>query len=57
MSKRSSDEKPLGTVSIPYVSEVSEKFKRISESSNSRIVFKQTYFGKLFEKTKPVKYK
>jgi hypothetical protein len=39
-SRLSKEQKPLGSVCIPYVKGVSEKFKRIGNWYNIRMIFK-----------------
>jgi hypothetical protein len=39
-SHPNTEEKPLGSVYIPYVKGVSEKFKRIGNQYNIRMIFK-----------------
>lgn len=50
---KTSDEKPVCIVSIPYVGRVSEMFKRTSECYNIGTVFKTRYtFGSYLRKNK-----
>ena len=56
--QRSSDEKPLGILSIPHARGVSEKFKIVSERYNISTIFKtKQNLGSYLRKTKLIKDK